>query len=31
MNIDEMYAAITDSVPPKFAAKIAAALKEVIG
>jgi len=31
MNIDEMYAAITDSVPPKFAAKIAAALKEIIG
>jgi DNA (cytosine-5)-methyltransferase 1 len=31
MNIDEMYAAITDSVPPKFAAKIAATLKEIIG
>jgi len=31
MSIDEMYAAITDSVPPKFAAKIATALREIIG
>jgi len=30
MNIDEMYAAITDSVPPKFSMKLAKALLSVL-